>query len=476
MTDEDLIQELVDEVSYDEDPDPKDSPELGEGDDDEDGDEELRSAEENEDPRDNNEVHQAADSLQNKLMVPLQYAFALGRRAVDRAALRRASSAAEAESIMAAAPAAVQAALAGLLEPVLHEIVVAGGDAGMARLQGFGLRTGPGAPENPTDTGQPDPANDAAGLRSNGQNGDPADLQTLHADHDQKSHGNRGSSLPDKPHVVEYASNVLQSKDRRFLFDPKSERMILSRELPDQADDDYGSHGEDLDAIGLPPKAYDTYEVHGYIRDNVVKVTRFANPREGHDPARWSDSLHKLYGKLKSHGADSSTQIDVGWGGKPIDDAMKSLAAGDTPFKMRFDVTDPNAIEWARKHAAELATDLSKTTRTAIGEAIADAFEGGGDAYDAILEAVGDEARAEMIARTETMIAANQGQRMSWEQAIEEGLLPPNMQREWIATSGACPECEALDGVRVPLDEPYPDGSDSPPLHPNCRCTEGIVG
>lgn len=146
------------------------------------------------------------------------------------------------------------------------------------------------------------------------------------------------------------------------------------------------------------------------------------------------------------------------------------------PIKMTFDITSPEAIKWARERAAELAKDLSDTTRDDIKTAIADSLEFGDDPYDDILDAVGSEARASVIARTETMMAANEGQRQSWEQAVEDGLLPEGAQKVWIATSGCCDECDALDGTHVDLDEEYPDeGGDGPPLHPNCRCTEGIV-
>lgn len=74
-----------------------------------------------------------------------------------------------------------------------------------------------------------------------------------------------------------------------------------------------------------------------------------------------------------------------------------------------------------------------------------------------------------------TMAAANEGQRQAWDQAVDDGLLTGDERREWIATEDACPECEALDGALADLDGEYPDeGGGGPPLHPNCRCTEGI--
>lgn len=99
-------------------------------------------------------------------------------------------------------------------------------------------------------------------------------------------------------------------------------------------------------------------------------------------------------------------------------------------------------------------------------------------AYQDILDAVGDEARANVIARTESMRAANGGQREAWLQAVDSGLLSGRARRTWIATpdEGVCPLCEALDGQTADLDGEYPDdGGDGPPLHPNCRCTEGVA-
>lgn len=150
----------------------------------------------------------------------------------------------------------------------------------------------------------------------------------------------------------------------------------------------------------------------------------------------------------------------------------------DDPLGISFDATDPLAIQWAKDHALELANGISETSRDDIKAAIAAALEGDGieGAYDVILAAVGDSDRAEMIARTETMAAANEGSRQGWDQAVEEGLLSKDVKKEWIATSDCCDDCDELDGEQVGLDEDYPnDGGDGPPLHPNCRCTEGIA-
>ena len=130
----------------------------------------------------------------------------------------------------------------------------------------------------------------------------------------------------------------------------------------------------------------------------------------------------------------------------------------------------------AREHALELADGISETSRDRIKNAIADALDGDGidSAYDEILDAVGNEARAELISRTEIMDAANSGLAESWSAAQEAGLLPENATKVWIAASGACDECEELDGEEVTLDEDFSSGDDMPPAHPACRCSAGI--
>jgi SPP1 gp7 family putative phage head morphogenesis protein len=159
---------------------------------------------------------------------------------------------------------------------------------------------------------------------------------------------------------------------------------------------------------------------------------------------------------------------------RALKDKPSSPKAG---MKVKFNATSPDAIKWAKEHGAKLAKDLSDTSRDDIRDAIASALEGEGldSAYDDILDAVGNEARAEMISRTEAMDAANEGLAQSWDQAVSEGLLTGNEKKVWIATSDACPECEDVDGEEVPMDDDFSVGDD-PPLHPNCRCTMGLVG
>ncbi len=88
-------------------------------------------------------------------------------------------------------------------------------------------------------------------------------------------------------------------------------------------------------------------------------------------------------------------------------------------------------------------------------------------------------ARADSIARTETMDALNDGALEGWAQAQDDGLLGEGATKEVIVTPDErlCPVCEPLDGVAVPLDEPFDTDNGpimAPPFHPRCRCTLAV--
>lgn len=84
--------------------------------------------------------------------------------------------------------------------------------------------------------------------------------------------------------------------------------------------------------------------------------------------------------------------------------------------------------------------------------------------------------RAEMIARTEAIRAANAGQQEVWSQARQQGLLR-NASRKWIGADDEreCDECDELNGEVVGMEEEFSAGVMHPPLHPHCRCSVGLV-
>jgi hypothetical protein len=207
-----------------------------------------------------------------------------------------------------------------------------------------------------------------------------------------------------------------------------------------------------------------------------------------------------------------------------------------TPVSLTFsfDKTNPEAIRWAETQAAKLVVDVSESTRRAIREIISRAFEEGlapREAAKLIRSAVGlthqqsmavinlrmqlleakpgtrvrgvrvpktgasgdfvnkvgtkyadrlRKQRALTIARTETVEASNVGQQLAWKEAKKEGLLTNRALREWIVTPDdrLCLQCLPMSGATAPIDGTFktPEGRSvsGPPLHPRCRCGQGL--
>ena len=86
--------------------------------------------------------------------------------------------------------------------------------------------------------------------------------------------------------------------------------------------------------------------------------------------------------------------------------------------------------------------------------------------------------RAETIARTELIGAANAAQQTLWQMAESSGLVAPGTTlRRWITTPDdrLCPRCAEMHGQQVGLDAVFVQPSTGrqvphPPLHPRCRC------
>ena len=196
--------------------------------------------------------------------------------------------------------------------------------------------------------------------------------------------------------------------------------------------------------------------------------------------------------------------------------AAQSLAV-NYGISYSFDLLNPAAVEWIKRHTGDLITQITEESKLAIRAIIQDAFENGGHPYktarqirqyiglterdaravlnywkklnqEANLSAkqVNDMAdtyarkllrqRAETIARTETINASAEGQRKLWEQASADNMLL-GFERTWIVTPDdrLCQRCSAMKGQRAPIGGVYPNGSSGPTLHPRCRCAEGLV-
>lgn len=133
-----------------------------------------------------------------------------------------------------------------------------------------------------------------------------------------------------------------------------------------------------------------------------------------------------------------------------------------------LDQVNERAVSWAKEHSAELVTGLDETTKDLVRTLTTEALEQGWS-NDRLADELEDseafsEARAERIARTETAFADVQGNVMGWR---ESGLVE---SKQWILGNNSCDECQALADEIVPLDEPFSNGDDAPPAHPNCVC------
>ena len=177
--------------------------------------------------------------------------------------------------------------------------------------------------------------------------------------------------------------------------------------------------------------------------------------------ARLKDAIETAAGEFASERASASLY------------ALEDLTTGD--FEAMLEQANREAVAWAADRAAELVTDVSDTTIAGIREIVTGAIADGltnDELADELSTAYEfSDTRAILIARTETSFAENAGTLIGWRAS---GVVTGKI---WlIADAEVCPECEALDGVEVPLDEDFPlEGGDGPPLHPNCRCTTAPV-
>ncbi len=133
-----------------------------------------------------------------------------------------------------------------------------------------------------------------------------------------------------------------------------------------------------------------------------------------------------------------------------------------------LDQAHERAITWAGKHAAEMVTAITDTTRDGIRGLVKNALDEGwsSDRLAEELEtasAFSDE-RAETIARTELAFASTEGSICGWRASGSVA------GRQWLTSNepDTCQDCVDLDGKVVAIDEDFEDGD--PPLHPRCRC------
>jgi SPP1 gp7 family putative phage head morphogenesis protein len=144
-----------------------------------------------------------------------------------------------------------------------------------------------------------------------------------------------------------------------------------------------------------------------------------------------------------------------------------------------FNFHDPAVMALIDLRVSKLAEQITTTTYDDIRSVVLSGIANGSsipevsEGIEAVFEQA-DSTRATMIARTETIAAAADGALASYRQAVASGALD-GYEKVWIATpdSRECPVCQGLDGETRAFDEPFSDGQEGPPDHPNCRCAIG---
>lgn len=188
--------------------------------------------------------------------------------------------------------------------------------------------------------------------------------------------------------------------------------------------------------------------------------------------------------------------------------------------QIRFDVMNPHAAQYAATASSTLITHINDSQRDAVRALIEGAVGTGRTVQETALDirnVVGlrpdqvnalskfrerlagrdltiDQVekkvaryanallkqRGELIARTEILTAANRGQLELWREARRDGKLDATWLKQWIVANDEllCEICEPMDDEPVGLNENFDSELgpvQHPPLHPQCRCTLGLV-
>ena len=155
-----------------------------------------------------------------------------------------------------------------------------------------------------------------------------------------------------------------------------------------------------------------------------------------------------------------------------------------------FNVTNPLVREAAEDFAERLARSVGETTAQKVADTLSQGLDAG-ESIQQLTQRVEDAGvfnpkRAEMIARTESSEAYQQGNMRAWKEVGIE-------RKEFLLAPNACEFCRAVakeyEGRSIPIDEPFvPKGSTitgvdggtlkadyrditSANIHPHCRCT-----
>ena len=200
--------------------------------------------------------------------------------------------------------------------------------------------------------------------------------------------------------------------------------------------------------------------------DQVKEITDELDGLQAEWSARSSQDIAPILAGIVSDSGDEASTAELG---------------------VKFDLSNQDVIDFIKSYAFKFAQEISETSADDVRDIMTQAEQSGWSVKelgDALFEKFDDwdSTRADLVARTETIRAANAGAIASYKQA---GIT----KKVWIADDDACPYCAGLDGTVIGIDDNFldqgetyqPDGAqkpmdtsyddvDAPPAHPNCRC------
>lgn len=159
--------------------------------------------------------------------------------------------------------------------------------------------------------------------------------------------------------------------------------------------------------------------------------------------------------------------------------AVAMAVRAGIPLKGNYTLSEEAQAEY-EKELGKVVESYSQDNYDAIEKAKSQAQTTGEDVAVVVGALVATEAwRAKRAANSEEHRAFETAQIDAFETAQEqiqqiEGLGAAQYYKTWNCMAGACSVCAGLDGMRIPLEDSFPDvddwGEDIAYAHPNCRC------
>lgn len=143
-------------------------------------------------------------------------------------------------------------------------------------------------------------------------------------------------------------------------------------------------------------------------------------------------------------------------------------------ISLDYGLVNEDAADWARRYTDELLNHLDATSERLVGEALAEWIEQPGAPMGDLVDLLtprfaGNQARADLIAVTETTRAYANGQKAAF-QAAGVTRWRWNTNRDELV----CPICAPLNGQVAEIGQAFGEFRGKfftePPSHPGCRC------